>query len=491
MKKILCVILCLTMMMSVLSGCSKTKNTDTADDSTGGAGNQTNTQGTGKDAATATPAEDQPVTITIGVSPSDSATDADIERWNTAVADMKEKHPNVTIKEAHYDYAPDTFVALAEAGNLPTLYGTWFTEPQKLIQQGYAADITAELQARNWVEPMNKSLLSILSDENGKVYGIPVTAYGLGLMINVDLFKEAGLVDSEGIPVYPKTWQDVAEDAKKIKDATGEAGLVLLAQDNGGGWHFSNIAWNFGAILTIENADGTYTANLDSPEAIQAMEFVKSLKWDYDVLTADPTTENWGTGFTALGAGTAAMYIAANDAIAMPITNGLELGHLAICAFPAGPNGDQYSLAGGNAYMFSPDATEAEINAALDFAEIYGYGPSTDSLTGFETGIKSNKEAGRPVVKPFPIWTNDDLISGQNTIIEKYSDGVNPKMYSNYFDIVTKEGNLHTEDKGSVQDMYAELTKVLQEALTNKNADIAALMKTADDNYQKILDDLK
>jgi multiple sugar transport system substrate-binding protein len=488
MKKILSIILCLVMVMSLLSGCSKDKTSDDTNDVAGGTSDTTNT---GDNTATATPAEDQPVTITIGISPSDSATDADIERWNTAVATMKEKHPNVTVKEAHYDYAPDTFVALAEAGNLPTLYGTWFTEPQKLINQGYAADITSELQARNWIDPMNKSLLSILSDKDGKVYGVPVTAYGLGLMINVDMFKAAGLVDGEGVPIFPKTWQEVAEDAKKIKDATGEAGLVILAQDGGGGWHFSNIAWSFGATLTIENADDTYTANLDSPEAIQAMEFVKSLKWDYDVLTADPTTENWGTGFTNLGAGTAAMYIAANDAIGMPINNGLELGHLAICAFPAGPNGDQYSLAGGNAYMFSPDATEAEINAALDFTEIYGYGPSTDSLAGYESSIKGNKEAGRPVVKPFPIWTNEDLISGQNAIIEKYNDGVNPKMYSNYFDIVTKEGNLHTEDKGSVQDMYAELTKVLQAVLTDKNADVAALMKTADQNYQKILDDLK
>lgn len=489
MKKILSIILCLALAMSLLSGCSKAKTPDTTNDVTGAASATSTPAPTA--AATATPAADQPVTITIGISPSDSATDADIARWDAAVAAMKEKHPNVTVKEAHYDYAPDTFVALAEAGNLPTLYATWFTEPQKLISQGYAADITKELQDRNWIDPMNKSLLSILSDKDGKVYGVPVTAYGLGLMINVDMFKAAGLVDAEGVPVYPKTWQEVAEDAKKIKDATGQAGIDILAQDNAGGWHFSNIAWNFGATLTIENADGTYTANLDSPEAIQAMEYVKSLKWDYDVLTADPTTENWGTGFTALGAGTAAMYIGANDALGFPITNGLALGHLAICALPAGPKGDQYSLAGGNAYMFSPDATEAEINAALDFTEIYGYGPSTDSLAGYESGVKANKDAGMPIVRPFPIWTNDDLINGQNAIIEKYNDGVNPKMYSDYFDTVTKAGNLHTEDKGSVQDMYAELTKVLQAVLTDKNADVASLMKTADENYQKILDGLK
>ncbi|WP_373213747.1 hypothetical protein [Ruminococcus sp. 5_1_39BFAA] len=37
--------------------------------------------------------------------------------------------------------------------------------------------------------------------------------------------------------------------------------------------------------------------------------------------------------------------------------------------------------------------------------------------------------------------------------------------------------------------MYAEITKVLQEVLVNEDADTAALMATANENYQQILDD--
>lgn len=36
------------------------------------------------------------------------------------------------------------------------------------------------------------------------------------------------------------------------------------------------------------------------------MNYVKDLKWKYDVLTSDPTSEDWGTGFTQLGTGAAA-----------------------------------------------------------------------------------------------------------------------------------------------------------------------------------------
>ena len=53
-------------------------------------------------------------------------------------------------------------------------------------------------------------------------------------------------------------------------------------------------AWDFGAKLATDNGDGTYTSNLNSKEAVAAMQYVSNLKWKYDVLTADPTAETYG-----------------------------------------------------------------------------------------------------------------------------------------------------------------------------------------------------
>lgn len=85
---------------------------------------------------------------------------------------------------------------------------------------------------------MNDNIKGLLSDSDGKVYGVPRDAYGLGLMCNVELFEKAGLVDENGVPKFPKTFDELAETAKKIKEKTGAAGLCLLAKDNSGGWHF-------------------------------------------------------------------------------------------------------------------------------------------------------------------------------------------------------------------------------------------------------------
>lgn len=487
MKKLLSMALVLTMAAGLFAGCGS-KATSSTDESQTETTENVNTDTTESEPAEEV-ADDEPVTVTLGIWPEDTLTD-DIAVHEGYVATMKELHPNITCEPAYYKYSTDTFMPMVESGNCPTIFESWFTEPQKLISQEAIADITDELAARGWLDAMNPSIKDLLSDANGRVYGIPRDGYALGLMLNVELFEEAGLVDADGYPIYPKTWEELAETAKTIKEKTGAAGLCLLAKDAGGGWHFSNIAWCFGATLCTENGDGTFTANLASDEAIAAMEYVKSLKWEYDVLTADPLNEDWGSGFTQLGTGGAAMYIGANDAVNQPTqVNGLPLDKFAMCPIPAGPGG-QYSLYGGTPYFFAKDATPAEINAALDYLEVMGKAPvaTEASVAGMKADAQNKVDQGVPVLKRFPCWVAQDVLDAEAAVVEEFGN-VDPKMFDSYFEATASDGNLRLEEPGETQDMYAELTKVLQEVLTNQNADVTALMKQANENYQSILDD--
>ena len=430
--------------------------------------------------------------VKLGIWPSADLVD-DVKAYEKYSEAMTAAYENVVIEPAHYTYATDTFVSLAESGNCPTIFETWFTEPQKLIRNGLVADITDILKEKGWADDMSPAVLSLLSDENGHIYGVPRDAYALGLMCNVELFEEAGLVDVNGIPLFPQTWEELAQTAVTIKEKTGAAGFCLLAKDNSGGWHFSNIAWCFGAKLVTDNGDGTYTSNLDSKEAIAAMKYVYDLKWKYDVLTASPVSEDWASGFQQLGTGACAMYIGANEAVNQPTqVYGLKTDKLAMCAVPAGPNGDQYSLSGGTPYMFSKDATKEEISAALDFLSIMGRSPEVNetSITGMEIGAANNVSNGVPVIQSFSCWINEEFKAAEKKVLEEYRN-VDTKLYEQYFTTTAKEGNLRTEEPGDTQKMYAELTKVLQEVVTNENCDIPALMKQANENYQKILDNMK
>lgn len=433
-------------------------------------------------------AEDK-VVLTLGIYPEDVDTAAVESHDNTYIPAMQAAMPNVEIVKAHYKYAVDTFVSLAEADNIPTIFETWYTEPQKLIKGGFVKDITDELNELGWLEKMNPSVRRLLSDENGRVYGIPRDGYALGLMINAEVFEDAGLVDADGIPLYPKTWDELIETGKIIKEKTGSAGLCLLAQDNAGGWHFSNIAWTYGAVFQTQDENGKWIAQLNTPEVVEAMTMVRRMVTE-GVLTSDPTSENWGTGFAQLGTGAAAMYIGANDAVNQPTNvNGLPVDKLMMVGIPAGSD-RAYSLSGGTPYMFSAKATHDEIMAALKYVEIMGKAPVvTDaSKAGLVAEAEYRVSVGIPVISDFPAWVDADFSAAKAEVVAKYSN-VDSRMFQQYFDAVSSEGNLKMEEPQITQDMYAELTKVLQAVCTEENPDIQALLDTADANFQKLLDE--
>ena len=122
--------------------------------------------------------------ITLGIWPEDTQTEAIAVHENTYVPAFNELHPDVEAIPAYYKYSPDTYVALATAGNAPTVFESWYTEPEKLIRNGLVKDITDILEERGWLDVMSPAIRDLLSDEDGRVYGMPRDAYSLGLMIS-------------------------------------------------------------------------------------------------------------------------------------------------------------------------------------------------------------------------------------------------------------------------------------------------------------------
>ncbi len=490
-KSIVSIVLCLIMITCMFTGCGKAEK-NTADTSA-----TTDTNATAEDtqaAATEAPADTasaEPVQLKLGIWPEDTLTEQ-IAQHEKFVSRYNETHPNVEVIPSYYKYSPDNFISMASAGTAPTIFETWYTETQKLIDAGLVADITENLKARGWDTAMNPTIKELMS-KDGKIYGIPRDGYGLGLYLNLELFEQAGLIDADGLPKYPKTWQELAETSKIIKDKTGAAGFDLLAMDRNAGWHFSLIAWDFGAQLTTIDANGKYQANLDSPEAIEAMEFCRSLKWDYDVLTPDPLADGWSEGHSNLGTGVCAMYLGANDSVAQPTENfGLPVDKLALVPAPAGPRGNQYVLSGGTPYMFAPNATNEEIEAALDYLVVMGKAPvaTEEAIAGWETDYQRQVSTGVPVIPRFPCWIDQKVLDAESAVIEKYKN-VDMRLFNDFYDLMKKDGALHLEEPVEVQAMYQEICNVMQEVLTNKDADIPALMKQADENYQSIIDTAK
>ena len=191
MKKVIAMALSLATIALALAGCAQSSTP--APQSSAPAG-----ESQAAPSENATPSAQQ-VTVKLGIWPEDDLTD-DIKMHEGFVQTFSKTHPNVTIQPDYYKYATDTFVSLAESGKLPTVFESWYTEPKKLIDGDFVADITDELKDCGWplesINPMVKDLLT----RDGRVYGVPRDGYALGLMLNVELFKEAGLVNADGTP---------------------------------------------------------------------------------------------------------------------------------------------------------------------------------------------------------------------------------------------------------------------------------------------------
>ena len=91
---------------------------------------------------------------------------------------------------------------------------------------------------------------------DGKVYGIAPGINGMALFYNVDMLNAAGVEP-------PTTWAEVKDVAAKLT-GDGKYGIAFSAvATEEGSWQFEPWFWGAGADLT----------KLDSPEAVQALQF--------------------------------------------------------------------------------------------------------------------------------------------------------------------------------------------------------------------------
>lgn len=471
-KKIISCLLAIAITASMLAGCGAKEETEK---------DTTNNAEVAEEDASAEEASQEPqeVTITVGNWPSKDS--EKYERYENLKTSFMEKYPYITVVSDEYQYSVDTFLAKAASGQLPDLYNTFFTETDKIISAGYAADITEAFNNSVYAGNVNQDVLDLVS-KDGKIYGIPVNAYSMGLYCNVNLFKEAGLVDEDGVPLFPTTWDEVAQAAVTIKEKTGKAGFMIPVTNNQGGWIFSNIFWNFGGEYETQ-VDGKWVATFDSEEGVAALQYLKDLKWKYDVMPdnvlGDLTawTEMLGTDQVAMGI--------CHQPYASSIISltGMSKDSLAMTTIPAGPAG-AFTQMGGDVYMISEGTTVEQQDAILKWLEFIGYSPSTDedALAGLEAKYESSAEKGVPTgVMNLSIWGEDaECTVKEREIAEKYCN-VDMKLWP--YSEKAGEG-IKAEPPVNAQELYAAIDSVIQEVLTNEDADCQALLSEAAANFQ-------
>lgn len=433
------------------------------------------------------------IKVSIGMWPDPTLT-SDVEMFNKWKAAFEADYPEYEIVADPYTYSPDTITAKATSNQLPTVFQTYFTEPQKLISNGFVRDITDILREFGWHDKMDADMREALTAD-GKVYGIPRDGYGMGLFLNLNMLYDVGVIeknsdgsyklyDDSGNPLYPTSFDEIrAASELVVQNYANTYGLVVLSANKNGGWQFANMAWNFGAeALQKNNGDGTWTANLNDDGAVAALEWIKSMKQDGLILPgASYTYQDW---YAKIGSETVAMAFCGSDALALPVTNfNFNLDDIAFVPMPTGDGESRYSLYGGTPYVFAANASDEQVRGAMLFLKYMGRSPETDEISrralidGHETAVAK----GMPIIPTIRPWVNEEYVAMVEPIDEQYIN-VNMEYYKDFF--ATIDSMKKSEEPNYCQDMYGLLDNALQNVLSSDTADCRSLLTTANGQFQ-------
>jgi len=422
----------------------------------------------------AAPTTAQPVTIQVGNKPTADRA-PELKLWETQVAEFEAANPDITIEGVEVEYLQETYAALLASGQLPDVIAVPFTEPQGMFANGQAADITDAVKEIGLYERINPLILEKVASPEGRVYGIPIFTYAVGLQYNRALFEQAGLDPNDP----PDTWDEVRTAAKAIKDETGTFGLAVMAPASGGGWTLTALTYAFGG--TIETADGSASA-ITGGGTQKALEMIHAMRWEDGSLSDDLLLE-WGGRDPGFAAGKFAMLLSSPDAYHRVVTDlGFPGENYGLAGMPDG--GGNGTMFGGGVHVFNPKSSPAELAAAARWIEYSGLRQFTD-VEAAKAQAKTEADSGLAVGVPFVPSVSDDLHAAYLEAIKQYVN-IPVENFQPWIDALETK-TLIGEPPVKAQEVYPLLDGLFEAILTDADADIPALVAEYDGKLNELL----
>jgi multiple sugar transport system substrate-binding protein len=461
-----------TAAIVIVSACSSTASTPGA----------TSTSAAPTTDATSAPSttSHKPVTISVGVlrpGATQEATDA----LNLQITEFEAKYPWVTVEPQEYNWTAPTFTAALAAGTLPDVFTIPFTDGKGLIQQHQIVNIDARVRALPYIAKFNPVILSNGQDSDGKIWALPYQAYGMSLTYNRTLFKQAGLDPDKP----PTTWDEVKADAKIIADKTHMAGFADMATQNTGGWQLTTMTYALGGRMEATDDKGKVSATLNNTATKAGLQWLHGLRWDDNSMGAT-FDYNWNSINQAFAAGQIGMFTGGSDLYtAMVQNNHLNTADYGVTTIPLASDPNAGVLGGGTLAAVNVVTTEVQRDAAVQWIDFYWMNKllTQDGAVTDAQALKANNQAvGVPTLPLFDKATYDQVQVWIKDYVNVPTAQMTP-FTSKIFD-----QKLIIEPTKNTQELYAALDPVVQAVLTDKNANIGALLDAANKQVQTLID---
>ncbi len=248
MKKVISLLIVLTMLTALLMGCSSKKE-DTSSTSTNGsdssstAADQDSGSSDNSADASAQQAEGASGNVTIWYY---WETEGHQKALNQLVQDFNNSQTNITV-EAKYvpfaDFKKQLSIG-ASADELPDLVIQDNPDTAAYASMGIFADLTGKFDVSSYFPgPVNSCTL------DGKLYGVPFGSNDLLLYYNKDMLAAAGCD-------VPTTWDELLDTAKKCTKDNVYGFAHSSVQNEEGTFNFLTWVWSTGATAYEMNSEG-------------------------------------------------------------------------------------------------------------------------------------------------------------------------------------------------------------------------------------------
>lgn len=399
------------------------------------------------------------IVLKIGFWPEPSDT-ADVAMYETWAKRFMEDYPQYQIKGMPYTYSTETVGQKFATGALPDVWQTWFTEPGKLKDKNIIRPITTQIADLGWDEAMDEAMKEELTF-GGELYGVPRDGYGLGLLLNKRILGDNDLlpeIDGEysifhedGSPAYPTTFEKIMEISETLVDQDNVRGFMMYSANKNGGWVFSNMAWNYGAVLEKQEG-GRWLANLNDPASVQALEWIKEMR--SNGLLQEAVSCVYNDWYSNIGERVAFAVVGSDVLQNAKLLGGVDMNDLAFVPMPSGDGTHHYSLYGGTPFVFTKGVSDAKVEGILKFFSYIGRSPeiSEKNLLAKKEGYEVAKRKNQPILPTIMPWKDGEFLEKAKELENQYVN-INLPDYAPFFDAI--EDNKHSEEPQMAQEMYA------------------------------------
>lgn len=255
--------------------------------------------------------------------------------------------------------------------------------------------VLSDYQSRGLLQPLGKAFADVGIDtsdftqaatdgvtRDGEIWALPIDNNLIAWHINMNLFKQANLVNADGTPIIPKSTEELYTQAEQFQKATGKPYFVLSLVDQAPGFMRQTYT-----LLYQQNSkffDNPAEVDLSGPEVKAAIE------WQKQIVDRKLTTENmdYAAATAAFPNGEGGVYIqgtwllgayqAESEKEGRPLSNGYY-----VVPFPQFFSGRDASWTDGHTFaMPKQDLTDAQRASAMEFLKFW----SDNSFAWARTG---------------------------------------------------------------------------------------------------------